>query len=291
MYRNVSGKITIDSYDFSGKLLQTLPSIPNMGDAVKYDAFSGTLIVIDTVEEQVVFLDPVTGKEINRFGDAGGVYSGSSPGANVPSKFSSLKDVGVDASGCLYTASDRHLILRKYCSRAGARPTAPAEWKDFLSKFEQKWEISNLLFQEVADMGRANSSQVYLYDRRMTVDWSMDPSTVGFWKYDGSTVNPKAWPWDPRLFGLDYTTWVRGLASADGEKHDILYTTPAGAPLGVYRTTNGPGTTTPPCAVFSATTAKTPVMPGMPTAGSWLWQDKNGDETPTADEYLQFPVT
>jgi hypothetical protein len=54
------------------------------------------------------------------------------------------------------------------------------------------------------------------------------------------TTNPEVWPWDVRLAALDYTAWVRGLAFPNGTKADILYTTPAGQPLGVFRL-NGPG--------------------------------------------------
>ena len=178
--------------------------------------------------------------------------------------------------------------MRKYCASSGSRPTTPSAWQSYASSLKLEWEISNILFQEVADAGRANSSRMYLYDRRMSVDWDADPAKPGFWTYDGKTTNPQKWPWDPRLDGLDYTTWVRAIGAQGSTKQDFVFTTPEGQPLGVFKT-DGPGTTTPPCAVFSNSDAKTKsALPGQPAAGSWLWQDTNGDEQPSSDEFLTF---
>lgn len=62
----------------------------------------------------------------------------------------------------------------------------------------------------------------YLFDRVMGMDWSTDPTSPGFWTYEGLTINPEVWPWDVRLFALDYTAWVRGLAFANGTKVWVL---------------------------------------------------------------------
>ena len=205
-----------------------------MGPALIFGSrCSSTLIVIGTTQEQVVFLSSTTGKEVAWFGAAG----------------------GVDAQGCLYTAHDTHLVMRKYCASSASRPTTPAGWQAYSSSLKLEWEISNILFQEVADAGRANSSRMYLYDRQMSVDWSADPTKPGFWSYDGKTTNPTKWPWDPRLIALDFTTWVRAIGTKTGSKHDFIFTTPAGQPLSIFKT-GGPGTTTPPCAVFSNSGAK-----------------------------------
>jgi hypothetical protein len=73
----------------------------------------------------------------------------------------------------MFCVLDFFSVVIRYCAPLSeARPSHPTGWSAYSKAFTLSWEIADLLFQEVADVGRVNASKVYLYDRVMGVDWS-----------------------------------------------------------------------------------------------------------------------
>jgi hypothetical protein len=219
---------------------------------------------------QVLIFSP-EGKPVGTLGEPGGVFSGR-PGEVTPLKFHNPVGVGVDRDGSVVVASN------------GTEGRPHTEVRKLRPDGTQAWELLALEFVDVADADPATDGEsIHTKNRRYTMDWNA-PAGRG-WRYAGATLDPHRFPEDPRLH-IHHPGGVQ-VRRVHGEK--FLYVHHMHSRwLAVYRFEDDAETAIP-CALFTHqntlnTQERWPRT--QPTAGRWIWIDRNGDGKMDASEFM-----
>lgn len=210
---------------------------------------------------------------IGTFGKEGGILSGT-PGEVAPLKFNGLTGVGVDAGGNIYVSMNGYgpnvthdgfgTVLESY-TRSGSR----------------LWQLHGLEFVDAADADPATDGvHVYTGQEHFVLDYSKGSGQEAV--YRGFTLNRFQYPQDYRLFSGRQTPFVRNVRG-----HRLLYITDMYANmLSIYRFDPGrEGETAIPSGFFSRRRLQGGTIPHQPSAGEWIWRDKNGNGAFNEGEY------
>ncbi len=237
----------------------------------------GRLLVADNgpAQQILIYESRSTGWKLSgRFGEAGGVFGGTSPGKTGTLRLCGPQGVGVDAQGNLYVGCNvpaRGTLLRSYTPAGKLR-----------------WELKNLAFVDEADADpQTDGTDVFATNSRYTLDWSRPVGQQ--WTWRAYTLNPFRYPDDPRLHttgSLQCAPEIRHL----GGKTFLAVRGMWESLLCLYRIE---GETAVPCVVLSqnhvhAQDGWSPL--GQPQSGGWLWRDTNGNGQMEASEYTKAAV-
>jgi hypothetical protein len=208
-------------------------------------------------------------KLIDTFGAKGGVYSGV-PGIVAPNKLpANIVGLGTDRDGNLYIGSDGWAW-----SGVDIRQYTPAG--------TMKWRVIGL--EGVIDFGDIDpdtGTDFYTEQEHFTLDLRKSQGQEA--SYKGFTLDPFAFPDDPRLHIDGQSTMVRYLKDHDGKPRRFLFVTNNwGSYVLVYRFDPAHhGEISIPCMMLSVREARTNQLiawpPFQPKTGAWIWRDSQGD--------------
>jgi Ca2+-binding RTX toxin-like protein len=233
-------------------------------EGIAIDGNNRLLIADQGIDQQIKIYKNITrNPQFDKpFGVKGGIFSGR-PGEFEDKKLYFPVDVGVDAAGNLYIASKREqgLILESY---------TPQE--------DLRWRLESHDWQDTADFDPAQPSDVYTTNSVYKLNYNTQPGKG--WKFVGTTLDPFAFPDDPRLHLRDLeAAWVRRIG---GQKYLFM---PGLRNLAVYRFDESKhGEVAIPYALFSNSRLKNPWFE-QPNGKEWIWQDQNYDGQIDANEF------
>lgn len=223
---------------------------------------TGKLYVTDTGVRQYVRIYNSTGALVSTFGAENGLlstYGGTVPGEVHAKKFNNPVAVGVDNNGNIYVASNGP----KAWWGAVASGTG-TELRKFDSAGNLVWERYGLEYVDCADvLPSSDGTVVYTKEAKYVLDLSQP--TGQQWTYKAMTVDPFAYPNDPRL----KTPKSGGVFMREFNGQKFLYVTDMVSEyLHVYRFEAGSEIAIP-SAQFYRGTDNNKVF--------WIWRDIDGD--------------
>lgn len=251
---------------------------------------AGNLLVADNGPDQnvkIYSLKPV--KLLRTFGDSGGVFAPSRPGAKtslIPGqagdrRFWGIRGLAVDSQGILYVGNTG--IPMQTMGGTDIRAFAPK------SDSEMLWQAQGLSFVNSADADPlSNGQDVYLNAKRFRMDYSKTPGES--WKLYSVTLDPFRFPKDARLTTPMESVWERRIEGKRFQYHtnmvgDFIYVirfeegSEIGIPTAYFCTygdrTSGWGADSAPQWERNETNKRT----------RWYWVDRNGDGIAQRAEY------
>ncbi|MBK9577813.1 MAG: hypothetical protein IPO40_12110 [Fibrobacteres bacterium] len=251
---------------------------------------AGNLLVADNGPDQNIkffSLKPV--KFLRTFGDSGGVFARSRPGAKntyLPGqvdarRFWGIRGLAVDEKGILYVGNTG--IPMQTMGGTNIRAFAPTPDSSLL------WENHGLAFVNNADADPVSNGQdLYLNAKRFRMDYSKNPGDS--WKFTAVTLDPFRFPKDARLTIPMASVWERRLEGKRFQYHTNMYgefvyvvrfedTSEIGIPTAFFNT-YGDRTTG-----WGADSAPTWERNETNTRKRWYWVDRNGDGIAQKTEY------
>jgi len=209
------------------------------------------------------------------FGIEGGIFADQS-GKFEDKKFHFPVDIGVDAENNLYVAHGSPQGVGTKITQEGVMI------ESYTPQGELKWRLESHDWQETADFDPANPGSVYSVNSVYRINYDAQPGKG--WQYVGTTLDPFAFPDDPRLHTHAMeTAWVRRI---NGQKY--LFTASL-RDLAVYRFDKANhGEIAIPYALFSSGPLRDPWFE-QPERGEWIWKDQDYDGQIDANEFHQKP--
>ena len=243
---------------------------------------SGHLLVGDNGPDQNVKIFAL-GKSpvlLRTFGDSGGVFAASKPGAKPacipgqvgPRRFWGIRGVAVDSQGNLYVGNTG--IPEQTMGGTDIRAFSASD-------SSLLWQVQGLSFVNNADADPASGGKdLYLNAKHFRMDYAQGPGKS--WSLAGVTLDPFRFPNDPRLTSAMESVWERRIGGKRFQYHTNMYGQfvyvvrfDAGSEIGI------------PTAFFCTgsnllTGWGTDSAPTWPqTEGNkrlrWYWVDRNGD--------------
>ena len=210
-------------------------------------------------------------------GATGGIFSGTA-GQVGSLKFNMPSGVGADSSGNIYVSEDGT------CQDGGGALDA------YTSAGVHKWSLYGLEWIDDAGIDPGSEGDVYTHQHRFSMNWGYTVPGAE-WTYSDYTINPFAFPEDPRLHlpnvGAEGAAVMRRI---DGslfmfvpDQYDTF--------LSVFRfnsSTNG--AIAIPSGLFAQgnrAADRTGWPENEPASGEWIWRDSNGNGTMDSGEYNQ----
>ncbi|MFA6960144.1 MAG: hypothetical protein WC205_05275 [Opitutaceae bacterium] len=242
--------------------------------AIAWNPVGGRLLVADNgADSRIRIYNPnwLTGSPTAMsatFGNLNGLYGGTR-GAYGPLKFINFSGIGTDATGNVYVASS-------------ALGESGVSMESYTSAGVRRWALHNLCFVTSADMDPGAENDLYTLTHRLRVDYTQGYDS--FWTPGGYTFDPVRFPHDPRN-RLD-TTYAGVLAVRRIAGKKFAFVTNMYADwLAVYRFDSATqGEIAIPCGLW--TRKNLGAWPAtQPSAGEWIWSDRDGDAIPEAGEY------
>ena len=258
--------------------------------AVAYNAYSGLFMVADQGSDQNIKCynptsfsgSPTT--VASTIGATGGIYSGTL-GQNGTLRFNMPSGVGADSSGNIYVSQD------------GSCQLGGTVLESYTPSGSRNWALYGLQWLDNADIDPSSQTDVYTNRGHFTMNWnSTTPGSE--WTYAGYTIDPFAYPEDPRLHLGPMTNTQNSpmMRRIDGSLF-MFVTDQYANTLGVYRfNSTSEGQIAIPSGLFAqqpdvTEQAITPDRTGwpenQPSAGEWIWRDSNGNGTIDSGEYNQ----
>lgn len=240
------------------------------GDFVVVVAFDnqGRLMVGDHGESQQVMYYNVSGTPtlVDTLGVAGGILSGT-PGLVAPDKFNGITGLGTDSAGNLYVSCNG--------MDGGFWGYRGTELRCFSPSKQLLWELHGLEFVDCADADPVDPEDVYTVHERFRMDYTQT-TPGGEWTYQSYTVDPVAYPDDPRVLrGLNSVQVVRM-----GGQRFLYMNDMDGTAMCVFRFN---GEIAVPAVMWQFEQKTRPAT--APTTQRWLWVDQNGNGQFDAGEY------
>lgn len=186
--------------------------------ALAFDS-SGHLLVADNGPDQnikIFSLDPP--KLVRTFGDSGGVFARSRPGARVSRipgqagdrRFWGIRGLAVDSHGNLYVGNTG--IPMQTMGGTDIRAFSPESDSAML------WQSQGLSFVNSSDADPASDGRdLYLNAKRFRMDYSHPPGES--WSLSSVTLDPFRFPKDPRLTIPMESVWVRRIQGRRFQYH------------------------------------------------------------------------
>jgi len=226
----------------------------------------GRLLVAENGPRQQVLIYDISGtpKLIGTFGTQGGIYSGTR-GEVGKLKLNGLTGVGTDRAGNIYVSNDGF----------GGSGT---DLRKFSPLGKMQWQLLGLQFVDNADADPGTDGlDVFTKHEHFMMDYSKENGQE--WSYKAYTLDKFRYPDDPRLHNQTHSAASVFVRRIDGKR--FLYLTGMFAhQMSIYRFD---GEIAVPSAIFARDHSTWPT--NQPAAGSWLWQDKNGDGSIQSNEY------
>jgi len=253
----------------------------------------GNLLVADNGPDQDIkffSLDPP--RLLRTFGDSGGVFAPSKPGAKAkflpgqvgPRRFWGIRGLAVDSAGNLYVGNTG--MPMQTMGGTNIRAFAPGPDSALL------WENHGLAFVNNADADPASNGQdLYLNAKRFRMDYSRKPGES--WTFQAVTLDPFRFPTDARLTTPMESVWERRI----GGKRFQYHTNMVGDFVYVVRFEDGSEIGIPTaffCSYGDRTTGwgadSAPKWERNETNKRlrWAWVDGNGDGINQRSEYRTF---
>jgi len=239
---------------------------------------NGQLYVTDTgAAQDIMVYDPKTGILTRRIGASGGIYAPPVPGrigvdggngfGRIP-HFNQLSAIGYDSRG--------QLVVAHHGSTGGGSTLL----ESYTWRMAPFWQLMGLTFVDMAETDPQDPVQVYTKDKHFLYR----PGRP--FKYEGYTVNPYAFPDDPRLHFWSGGAWVRRI---HGQR--ILFVHDMSASwLQVYRFANDEAEIAIPSGFVALRHVKVKGgedwPPHQPDKGEWIWRDANGNGAIDEGEYV-----
>jgi hypothetical protein len=223
-----------------------------------------------------------TPKLVETVGPKGGIYSGV-PGAIEPNKLpTNIVSLGTDRAGNMYVGADgwawSGVDIRKY-SPAG----------------ELKWRLLGLEgVVEFGDFDAKTQADAYSRQEHFAMDLSNPQGTE--WSYKGFTLDPFAFPDDPRLHINGQTTLVRYLKDREGKPRRFLININNwGSCVQIYRfDPDRHGEIAIPCMMMAdgviRDTTNVIWPASQPQKTPWIWRDSKGDGRVRPEDITAHPT-
>ncbi|MBK9577812.1 MAG: hypothetical protein IPO40_12105 [Fibrobacteres bacterium] len=257
--------------------------------ALAFDNQGNLLIADNGPDQNIKFFSLKPAKFLRTFGDSGGVFARSRPGAKTaylpgqvgPRRFWGIRGLAVDSTGNLYVGNTG--IPMQTMGGTNIRAFAPTSDSALL------WENHGLAFVNTADADPlSNGQDLYLNAKRFRMDYSKNPGES--WKFTAVTLDPFRFPRDVRLTTPMESVWERRIQGKRFQYHTNMVggfvyvvrfedTSEIGIPTAMFCTyddrTMGSGADSAPTWERNETNKRT----------RWYWVDRNGDGIRQKTEY------
>jgi hypothetical protein len=265
----------------------------------------GNLLVADNGPDQnIKFFSLKPAKFLRTFGDSGGVFARSRPGAKTAylpgqvgdRRFWGIRGLAVDSTGILYVGNTG--IPMQTMGGTNIRAFAPTPDSSLL------WQNHGLAFVNTADADPlSNGQDLYLNAKRFRMDYSKKPGES--WTFTAVTLDPFRFAKDVRLTTPMESVWERRIEGKRFQYHTNMVggfvyvvrfedTSEIGIPTAMFCTygdrTMGVGATALPCGTGTKPTSvcagtgwiatatvscrkqnMAPTRTGTCTARGWMW--------------------
>ncbi len=223
---------------------------------------AGELLVADNGRRQQVLFYDISGARptlVKAFGEAGGVWSGPTPGKVRDKAFSGLRTIGMDGKGNLYVGCD------------GVNGWQGTDLRKFSPAGKLLWRRLGLNFVDCNGIDPGDDTSIYSRAERFMFDY--DKPAGSNWRYAAHIRNPFA---DQVKVKGGNTAMIRRI----GGRKFMFGLDQNGANIWIHRFK---GELAIPCGRFAGS-------PGdktrkQPAGWRWLWYDKNADGNYQEDEY------